>query len=1063
MGFCLLAAGGTPLAAQGITSAALQGRVTSAAGEPVAAARVIVTHTESGNHWIATAAASGRYLLESLPIGSYRVEVRAVGFAPAARSGIQLTLGQRVLADFALQPVAARLGELTVVATRSGNNGPAHSVSDSLLGRLPILNRDVLSLVRESPLATQNVFGTSIAGQNPRHNSYQIDGGENNSLYGQFASTPGSFINLFSAPGGGGLRTIALDAVEELVVLAAPFDVRYGGFSGGLINAVTKSGGNSVHGSAFGALQNWRLVGRDLEAERLSHFTTEQFGASVGGPIVRDRLQYFAAADLQESGLPYTGALIGSDTTQGRDSVGVGVRRASALRFQEILRRNYRVEPGSFGPPSPSNPAQSLFGKLTWQTGTSGRIELSQSYVQGRVESPLLTRVADSVYELGSADLRFRSKTLATRLSWKALFAGRVSQEFTLAYLRIRDLCEPVAVFAQVRVPADRSELVAGSNPLCPGRAVQQRVLELTDNLAFLLGEHHLTLGTHGEILRFRDPTTTFNSVGLWIFDSLDSLELALPALYMRSLPGLLRTEGTVADFRVHQLGAYLQDQWSPSARFELTLGIRLDAPLFPDRPPTNPELLAALGVNTGRSPRGAMLWSPRAGVRYTIAGDVPLTLRGGVGIFSGRPAYVFPADAYRSTGLEQFFLFCAGVDAPAVTLDPAAQPAACRAGLPIGAPRVAFFDPGYRFPQELKLAIGLERPLPGHWLGSLDLLLSKGINQPYFRDVNLAPAGAVLSGEAGRVLYGTLQNGDPQPQRVSSSYTSVVELTHRAGGRSLIASVQLSRPLTRGTGFQAAYTFSDVRDLMLNGGGLGYSLSGYGLAADQISSTVVDGTLEHRNLRPSAIEVRHKLRLTATADLPLAIQIAGIYEASSGTPFTYVVNGDINADGFGPTLFGQQSDDPVYVPRASAPGGDLTLLSENGPASAAEYQRLETFIRSEPCLRNSRGTLLRRNRCRNHWTGLLDLRLSKLLRTGGGQKLSLSVDLFNALHLLDRDWGLIRRTADFGVEEVPLIRLVGYDAGNDRGSYQLDLPSRHHVDLDASRWRVQLGVRYGF
>lgn len=1064
-GVLLVLLSAVPLAGQGITSAAIQGRVTSAAGGPISWATVAVTNSTTGQRWAAAVTANGRYLLESVPVGGpYRIEARAIGFAPAARTGIGLSLGRSLTADFVLEPTSVELPGINVVARRLTNGtGQSQSIADSLLRRAPILNRDVLSLVRESPQVTSGVNGISIGGQNPRHNSYQIDGGVNNSLFGGFSSTPGSLINLLAPPGGGGLRTVALDAVEELVVLAAPFDVRQGNFSGGLINIVTKSGNNVMHGSGFGTLQNSRLVGRDLDNGRIPNFTTGQFGASLSGPILRDRLHYFLAADIQQSGLPYSSPLIGSDTAGGRDSIGVGIQLSSASRFQRILRDRYGVDAGSFGPVSPRNPATSLFGKLTLQTGVNGRLEVSQNYVRGLLESPILAREPYGFYDLTSADTRFRSTTAATRASWKALLGGRLSEELTVAHLRIRDLCEPLGTFAHVTALADRGILSAGHQPICPGLPVEQTILELTNNLSFLLGSHRLTLGTHDELLRFRDPSNFYGS-GSWEFGSLDSLDLGLPNHYTRTLGGPLRPEGTVADFRVHQLGAYLQDEWSPVKRLVLTLGIRLDVPIFPDRPPSNPDLLSALGVNTGASPYANPLWSPRVGVHFDLARDGSTVLRGGVGVFSGRPAYVFPADAFRSTGLEQFFLDCVGDDTPAFTLDPARQPSTCRAGHPIGAPRVAFFDPHYRFPQELKLAIGFDRQLPGRLAGTVDLLYSRGINEPYFIDVNLAPSSAVLTGEAGRALYGTLDGSEPRPNRYNPAFTSVVKQTTSAGNRSFLGSIQLSRPLSGGLGVQAAYTFSDVRDLMLNGGGLGFSLSGYGLAADQIGGTVLDGTPDRRHLRTSALEVRHKVRLTAMTDLPWGVQLAGIFEGASGTPFTYVVDGDINADGFGPGVFGQESNDPVYIPRSAAPDGDVTLVGLDGaPAPPDEYARLEAFIQAEPCLRVSRGTLLRRNRCRNPWASTLDVRLTKTMRAGKGRALDLSLDVFNLLHLIDRNWGVVKRTADFGLEEVPLLQLAGYDAVHDRGVYRLDLRDRRHADFDLSRWRMQFGARYVF
>jgi hypothetical protein len=331
--------------------------------------------------------------------------------------------------------------------------------------------------------------------------------------------------------------------------------------------------------------------------------------------------------------------------------------------------------------------------------------------------------------------------------------------------------------------------------------------------------------------------------------------------------------------------------------------------------------------------------------------------------------------------------------------------------------------------------------------------------------DVNLTPSGASLAGEGGRAMYGTLDAaGAAASNRPDSAFASVVRQGNGQGNHYASLSVSLARRLGRGGEIGASYTYGEAWDRMNPTSGLGISLSPLGLAAEEIASTALDGTLEHRRLARSVYDVPHKVRLSGTASLPLGTELSLIYEGSSGSPFTYVVDGDINGDGFGPELFGQQSNDPVYVPLAPAPGGDVALVSSSGiPAAAATYDSLRRYIESEPCLRRSRGALLRRNTCRNAWRTQLDARLAKRVTIAPGRTMRLTLDVFNLLHLLDGDWGLVRRTADFGLEEVPLVRLVAFDPGAERGIYQLRLPSHRHIDADASRWRMQVGTHLDF
>lgn len=1051
------------LRAQGATGAAIRGRISGPDSVDIADASVLVRNIATGERWRTATSSDGRYGFERVSIGGpYRVEATAIGFAPIAVEPIRLALGEVRTIDVVLVPSAPRLAPIEVRVERSPGTGPRRTISGEQLARLPLLNHDLLDLVRESPQAVRGVFGLSIGGQGPHSNSVQIDGGENTSLYGQFAATPGGLINLNSPPGGGGLRTIALDAVQEIQVLVAPFDVREGSFTGGLINAVTKSGTNQVQGSGYAFVQNQWLAGRDLMGESLPDFHTVQFGGTVGGPLVHDRLHLFLAADLQASLTPNSGQVIRADTVGGADSVGTGIRYASAVRFQQILSDSFGVDPGGIGPFDSPNPAQSLFGKLTFEAGVNSRMELSQSYLHGALQGFLAGRDG-YVYGLTSTDGRYTSTTTATRLTWNALLGRRVSSELVAADLRVRDRCQPAAAYPLVLVPADAGELQAGKSPVCPGRALAQHALEFTGNLTYQAGPHRLLAGTHDELLSFRDPTT-FGTSGVWGFLSLEDFAARRPSDFVAATTGALRAEGPVADFRVRQVGLYLQDEWTVARGLTLTTGLRMDVPTFPDRPVRNPDLLTStLGIDTGAFPGGHPLWSPRLGLTWSSESG-RLALRAGAGLFSGRPPYFFPADAYRSTGLEQYLLACFGDDVPDFTLDPAQQPRACRTSSATPVPRITYLDPAFRFPQELKLSAGLDASLPWGLATTIDVLVSRSRHQPEFVDVNLLPTGQRLAGEGARVMYGTLEVAAAAPNRLVPQFTSVVRQGNGQGNRYASVSLSLSRRIGRGGDVAASYSYAEARDRMNPDDGLGISLSGLGIAADQIGSTALDGTLERRRLARSVYEVPHKLRLSGTAELPVGAELSLIYEGSSGSPFTYVVDGDINADGFGTELFGQQSNDPVYVPGAPVRGGDVALVDSTGaPAGSAEYAALAGYVRAERCLRRSAGELLRRNTCRNPWQTQLDASVAKRLVVGGRRTVRVTLDVFNLLHLIDRDWGLVRRTADFGLEEVPLLRLVGFDPAAQRGVYRFRPPSARHVDLGASRWRLQLGAYVDF
>jgi outer membrane receptor protein involved in Fe transport len=525
-------------------------------------------------------------------------------------------------------------------------------------------------------------------------------------------------------------------------------------------------------------------------------------------------------------------------------------------------------------------------------------------------------------------------------------------------------------------------------------------------------------------------------------------LERREPASYERTLRGPDAPADATTRVRVTQLGFYLQDQWTPNPRLTVTGGVRVDVPLLSDQPRENPDLLAELGISSATTPSGGLLWTPRLGVNYDLSARGTAFVRGGIGLFSGRPAYSWLRNAYSDLGRVGFTnLFCEGGQVPAFTLDPSNQPSTC-ADASIPRPLITVFDPRFRFPRDLKLSLGADVTLPWDMVATTDLLFTAGIDQFAQRDLNLGLPVGVATGEGDRPLYGGFDSeGGPTPNHLSSAFDAVTQMTNESGNRAYTIALQVRKRLGGVGEVLAAYSYTDARDRTDLPG-----LSGRG----NLGLSVLDGTWEQPRLSTALWSRPHKVTLFATARLPLGMRLGLSYVGVSGTPFTYIVDGDANFDGFDNLDQGRHND-AVYVPRNA---DDITL--EEGQS----FEDLDRYIESEPCLRSQRGRLLRRNSCRNPWSGRLDLRLTEALPTARGQSLELVADLFNVLNLLDNDWGRVRSTVeDFGGvgtgNRVALLRLNGYDTDRGRGVYQVRLPVRREVDVNATRWRIRLSLRY--
>jgi hypothetical protein len=683
---------------------------------------------------------------------------------------------------------------------------------------------------------------------------------------------------------------------------------------------------------------------------------------------------------------------------------------------------------------------------------------LSYNYVNSTQDNLIRNSTATGFrdgYQLANSGYLFSTKTNTLRGRWTAQ-AGRNSNELLVGYQRIRDSRDLPNRVPLIFVGGDRTftgfipstNIAAGSDRFSQANSLDQDIYELTNNFTIPSGKHLITIGTHNEFFHF------FNvffpaSLGVWSFRDTTALKAGTPFRYEIALP--LRPAGPNADFHVAQLGAYLQDQFSPDARLTLTFGLRMDVPIM-DRPAFNNALaVSVLKVDTRNSPTGNFLWSPRVGFNYDLTGDGLSRLRGGVGIFSGRPPYVWVSNAFGNTGLEQATLICDGAVSGGTTdtvptrfrVDPNDQPKSCGNEGPgsqsvstAGAASIVYFDRDFRFPQNLKVSLGLDHQLPQGIVGTFDFMFTKSINQFYMTDVNLSGIQGTVAGENNRQLYGTINTttGGTTPVRPSSAFRDVLRHRNKNADRALQITGQLQKRVGGGVQFNVGYTYSHIEDLI--------SLTS-SIANSNFRFTPLDGTLSDRNLRTSVFDIPHKITASGTFGIPLGFRASLIYVGQSGHPFTYVTQSDVNGDGVG-------GNDPVYVPRNAS---DISLLN------ASDWTTLDTYIKSESCLEKNRGHILTRNDCYNPWLNILNARFTKVLPTTNGQRVELSADVFNLLHLINHDWGVLRETSVF--EEQNLLNTAGWDAVNQRFVYRLAVPQRARPTTQ--QWRVQVSLKYIF
>ena len=984
--------------------------------------------------------------------------------APQRRDGIFLTLGEPLELDFALEPVAVRLDEVRIAANAPAMlarslTGIGKTISDSLLHRLPTLNRDLYDFVRLAPQITTRVGlpgGLSGGGVNLRFNNYLIDGASERYLTGNSSVSRGG-------------KSLSIEAVKEYQVLLAPFDVRYGDFAGALINAVTKTGTNEREGTAFVYARNDRLS-RLGAFSPAATYEREQYGFALSGPIIRDRLHFLVAPELQRLTAPARGPYLGQPATA---TPGVPVRAADVTRFGELLQ-GYGLTAGSGGAVSTDNPLANLFARVDLAIPSwNSRVVLFHNYASNANVS--FSRARTDSFPLSS----YRAvMEMASRLSSVQLHTSLSGGGYNELILARRygwtngfpDATEPIVLVAVPNRGNATAILKAGSQEQAQGVFDRQWTVELTDNLTLPIGEaHEMTFGAHAEVFQLRRGGVN-GSYGTWTFSSLDSLANGIPERFetKRDLGG--------ADLPLGggQIAIYVGDRWRATNALALVFGLRGDALLIRDRAPYNPTVDSIFTRRTDDIPAPRIALSPRLGFDWDVHGAGRDHLRGGVGLFTGRYPLAWAHSAIYSYGYGIGTLRCgnrpgdAGAP-PRFEPDYRAQPTSCANGQGLAsAPRgdVDLLAHQLRMAQALKTSLAYDRQLPWHVEASVEALLTRTISD--FAFVNLNLVGPQSVDAHGRVMYGRVGgDGVAIPFR-SSDFSEVIDLRNNSSNHSSQVSGKLVKRFSHRLEASASYTFSRTRDA-------GMPLrSGLPGIVNWASARALSGRHDDMTTDISLYDLPHRLIVAGTYTAPWrrwTTDLSFYYVGESGSPFTYVAwgigrRGDLNADG-------AVGNDPVYIPnsafdpaeiafsgKADSVGADLSPLALTQRV-ARQQSAFEALIDGTACLRRQRGRIMERNSCREPWAHTSIASLRQSFPVSGTHRLAAQLDVFNVLNLLKSNWGLYR-TADNA-----LLEQVGQTTGPPEAAqpvFRFDATKPLWLTVPAeSAYQIQLALRYSF
>lgn len=1055
---CALMIGAQSASAQNVTTGTLVGVVMDAQKAVLPGATVVAVHGPTGTTYETVAQADGRFTFLAVRVGGpYKVTATMSGFKTQDQGDVQVALGESRSVEFvlALQTVQE---SVTVVAVAqlidTTRAGAGANIATQTIEALPSISRSINDFARTSPFvnisqaATGNDQEVSVAGRPNRYNNMLIDGAVNNDVFG---------LSSTGTPGGQtGTQPVSLDVIQEIQVLVSPYDVRQGGFSGGGINAVTKSGSNAFHGTGYYFGRNQKFMGiipgvptfaiPTPADSKVGAFSDKQFGFSIGGPIIQNKAFFFGNMDWARKLTPVGFSLDGSSGSLWNNNL------ADVQTIINTLQNVYKYAPGGMGEVSKPNNSNKTFVRADFNLSSHNQLTTRVNYVDA------LASVGSSsagTYNMPDHYYSMTDKMLSSVAQLNTTFGSSMFNELRLTYQRERNIRggqpgNPAFPEVRIYMPGSTSNSVYfGTEYSSMANKLNQDIIEFTDDLTLVKGSHTLSIGTHNEFYKFYNLFIQ-DAYGAYTFSSIANFQAGLAQQYYYYYSNTSNPQ-EAAQFSVQQFGFYAGDKWRAASNFTLTYGARIDLPRFPDKPLANPVAVADFGYATDVVPSPAM-WSPRAGFNWDLSGGGPRRqIRGGFGLFSGRTPYVWLSNQYGNTGVQFTNLSTSYslTNAIPFVADPNAQ-AKTVAGGSAGRQTVNVIDPNYSFPSIMRGNIALDSDL-GIWglVGTAEMVYSKNVKDIYYQNLNmratgLQPDGRTQYNGTGTVPVGTAWSFGQQTLRPDPNLNNVLLLTNTNQGYNWSMAFKVERPFKNGFNVSASYLY-----------GRAYSTvdGTSSVANSNFTGTPIGIDANHPQLARSNYDPGKRVNMSATVPIPLwggvRSSLSFFYNGQQGRPFDLRYSQDANGD--------------------SASGNDLLYI----PSSASQviitggtWDNFYSWLQNFPGALAYSGKIMPRNALRAPWSNQLDLRYSVTISTPGKTKVELTADVLNFLNLLNKDWGWAwwgpfpssGQAIGYSIDQAT--GLLKYSVTATTQNKYANVLTRDDL---RSRWQAQFGVRFRF
>lgn len=1079
--FAMIASAGF---AQGVTTANITGAITSQAGEDLPGATIIAVHQPSGTQYGTTSRADGRFNIPNARVGGpYKLTVTFIGYEEQVKDNIFLTLGATSNNDFKLAESGTQLEEVLVKSSSIVNadrTGAMTNISNTQITQLPTLSRSFNDYVRLTPQAN----GTSFGGRSNGYNNITVDGALFNNAFG-LSGTVGGQANA---------QPISLDAVDQITTSIAPYDVREGSFTGAGINVVTRSGTNDFAGSIYHFFRNESFVNDKVGDQNNPYpgFDVKNTGFRLGGPIIKNKLFFFVNYEIERRNDPATTYVAGRPGLTG-DAVSA-VQAADLDALSTFIKEAYGFNPGPYEGYNRKSDSDKAAIKIDWNISKNHKLTIKYNYL--RSYQDVVPSTSGAIANTRTAGVtgmpfygiyyRINNNLDSFLAELNSNFGNKYSNKFQVGYSQFRDFREsPTGTppFPTVDIGNGSGGFLTtfGFEPFSANNILNTDVLQISDNFDMFLGKHTISVGTYNEIYEFENGFSP-NYYGLYRFNSLADFYASAQdgdpghiAAYQLSYSASPDGSFPLATIHPYQLGFYGQDKFQATRNFNLTFGLRVDIPVINADIARNDQAAGftfrdGATIETDRVQKSQLLWSPRLGFNWDVMGDQTTQLRGGTGIFTGRVPYVwimnqagnngvlFGSKVYSAAELSTL-VFDGDVDAyrPGKNGNP---PATANASY-----NLAVTDKSFKFPQIWRTNIAVDHTFAGNLVATLDLAYTKDINAVYHQNINLPNAPQTAAGADNRpIFYPTFPTGTSNSTtntRLNGNISDAILMKNTNQGYSYFITAQVKKTFAFGLDAMIAYTYTNAKSVN-DGGSIAQSIWRDRQVSGDPNSNVLGyfNSLQKHRIIASLNYRKEYAKFMATS-------VGAFYELAAGPRFSYVYSGDMNGDNSG-----GGGNDLIYIPRNQS---EIALQEiNNGDGTfytvAEQWADLDAYISQDKYLSGRRGQYAERNGAERPWFGQLDFRLLQdfyLNVKGHRNTIQLSVDIFNIGNLINSNWSVYQTP-----NRTTLLTFRGYDAAgipqftypylNNASKTRLTETYRDDTTL-ASRWQMQLGVRYIF